>query len=305
MAIAPHAEASAPTGMPMVDTHIHLFDPNRPQGAPYRGPRDKPFFTEGSFPATYRRVMRKHPVVAAIHVDASAWVEDNLWALQIAETDPVMVGTIGNFRIEQDGFAEIFARHAKNALFRGLRYGNLWGYDLVAQSRRGEFIDRLKLVADSDLVLDTANPRIDLLEAVVRISDRIPTLRIVIDHLAKLEPTVEELPAYNAVLREIAQRPNLFVKLSSSLHAGHVSPRMIDHKERLDLVYGVFGADRTLFASDWPNVEGDGPVDTAVRIVQDYFAGKTPEEREKFFWKNSIAVYKWKPRTAAQRKLFA
>jgi len=265
LTLASRAEAAPRGAMPMVDTHIHLFDPNRPQGAPYRGPKDYATATTGSFPATFRKVMAGHNAVAAIHVDASAWVEDNLWALQVAEADPVMVGTIGNFRIEDDGFAEIFA----------------------------------------DLAMDTANPKVDLLQAVVRINDRLPGLRIVIDHLCKLDPAPEELPAYDAVLREIAGRPSLFVKLSSSLHAGHVSPNVIDHKERLDRLFGVFGPDRVLYASDWPNVEGDGSVHTAIQIVQDYFAAKSAEERAKFFWGNSIRAYKWKPRTAAQRKLFA
>ncbi len=163
-------------------------------------------------------------MVAAIHVDASPWIEDNLWALQTAQSDPIMVGVIGNFRIEAPDFPEIFARHAKNPLLRGLRYGNLWRYDIVAQSQRPEFIAGLKLVSDAGLALDTANPRVDLLQAVVRLDDALPDLRIVIDHLCKLDPKPEEQAAYDAVLREIAKRPNIFVKLSSSLHEGNVSP---------------------------------------------------------------------------------
>lgn len=302
--VAGRVEA-APRGVPMVDTHIHLFDPNRPQGAPYKGPRDRPWFTQGASPAAYRKVMRRHPVVAAIKVEASPWFEDNLWMLQACASDPIMVGAVGNFRIEAVDFPAVLTRFAKDPLLRGVRYGNLWGYDLPARSRERDFVDRLKLVADAGLTLDTANPRVDLLQALIRINDRLPALRIVIDHLPKLDPKPEEQGAYDAALREIAARPNLFVKLSSSLHADFTSPRMTDHKARLDLLFGIFGPDRVLFATDWPNVEGDGPVDVAVAIQQDYFAGKSLAEREKFFWRNSIRAYGWKPRTAEQRRLFA
>ena len=298
------AEAAAST-MPMVDTHIHLFDPNRPQSAPYRGPKDKPFFTAGAFPSTYRKIMARHALVAAIEVEASGWIEDNYWVLETCARDPVMVAAVGNFRIEAPEFPEYLARYVKNPLARGVRYGNLWRYDVVGQSRRPEFIERLKLVADAGLVLDTANPRVDLLQAMVRISDAVPALRIVIDHLPKLDPQPEEQAAYDAVLREIAVRPNLFVKLSSSLHAGFTSPDLAVHKPRLDRLFETFGEDRVLFATDWPNVEGEGSVHTAVAIVQAYFAGKTLAQREKFFWRNSVAAYRWLPRTVAQRRLFA
>jgi hypothetical protein len=39
----------------------------------------------------------------------------------------------------------------------------------------------LRLLAQADLVLDTANPDINLLEAVVRVTDKVPDLRVVID----------------------------------------------------------------------------------------------------------------------------
>lgn len=290
-------------GTPMVDTHIHLFDPTRPQGAPYRGPRNSPVYETGSSPAAFRQVMAPYNAVAAIHVDASPWVEDNLWMLDAAHSDPIMVGAIGNLRVEDPGFGDIFGRFARNPLFLGLRYGNLWGYDIVEQSANAAFIEGLRLLRDADLVLDTANPRIDLLQAMIRINDALPDLRIVIDHLCKLDPLPQEQRAYMAALEEIADRPSLYVKLSSSLHAGNADPALSAHKERLDLLYGTFGPDRVLYASDWPNVEGDAPVGQAITLIQSYMAGKTVEEQARFFWGNSVKAYKWKARTPAQQAL--
>jgi predicted TIM-barrel fold metal-dependent hydrolase len=289
----------------MVDTHIHLFDPTRPQGAPYRGPRNSPVYESGCFPATFRKTMAPYNAVAAIHVDASPWVEDNLWMLQSVTSDPVMVGAIGNLRIEDPDFPEIFDRFARDPFFLGLRYGNLWGYDLVGQSRNALFLGNLQLLADRGLVLDTANPRVDLLEAVVRVTDAVPGLRIIVDHLCKLDPAPGELPAYHAVLEEISHRPSVYVKLSSSLHAGNVDPGLAAHKDRLDLLFETFGSDRVLYASDWPNVEGDAPVGYAINLIQEYFASKSAEDQAKFFWRNSIEAYRWKPRTPEQAVLAA
>ena len=46
-------------------------------------------------------------------------------------------------------------------------------------------------------ILDPANPRIDLLRAVVKAGDSVPNLRIVIDHLPGFDPTPENQADYN------------------------------------------------------------------------------------------------------------
>ena len=173
--------------IPIIDTHIHLFDPDRPQGAPYTGPPGVP--TEAAFPKRYRSLAESLGVVGAIKVEASPWVEDNLWALQVAQTDDIMVGVVGNLQPEKPEFAEYLERYRKNRLFRGIRYGNLWDRDLKKQMSNPKFVEGLKLLAESDLVLDSANPNIGLLQGLVAANDKIPNLRIVIDHLPNLETT--------------------------------------------------------------------------------------------------------------------
>src|SRR6188474_3680251 len=75
-----------PSPIPIIDTHIHLFDPTRPQGAPYTGPPGVP--VEPSLPPRYRKLATPLGIVGAVKVEASPWVEDNLWVLEVAERDP-------------------------------------------------------------------------------------------------------------------------------------------------------------------------------------------------------------------------
>src|SRR5215510_14583940 len=90
------AEAQAPP-IPIIDTHIHLFDPTRPQGAPYSGPRPAAGAAPiAAYPDRYRRLAVPLGVVGAIKVEASPWIEDNLWVLEVAQRDPIMVGVVGN-----------------------------------------------------------------------------------------------------------------------------------------------------------------------------------------------------------------
>jgi predicted TIM-barrel fold metal-dependent hydrolase len=298
---------AAPPAIPIIDTHIHLFDPNRPQGAPYRGPRNSPTYEKGAFPADYAALVRRHNVVGAIEVEASAWFEDNLWVLETAARDPIMVGTIGNIPLDTAGFDKIVARFAKNPLFRGLRYGNLWGYDLAARSREAPFVAGLKLMAEMDLVLDTANPRIDLLQTVLRVSDAVPGLRIVLDHLPHFDPKPEEQANYDAVLREIAQRPTIFAKLSEIIHPvdGKTATQVDAYRDRLRTLIDTFGPDRVLFGSDWPNILQDATLDQVFAVARAFYADRPIAEQEKYFWRNSLAAYKWRARSPAQTRLTA
>jgi len=289
------------SAIPIIDTHIHLFDPRRPQGVPYSGaPGTGP--PQPALPPRYRRLARPLGIVGAIKVEASPWVEDNLWVLEVAERDTIVVGVVGNLEPDKPDFAEMFARYRKNPLFRGIRYGNLWGRDITRQADNPAFINGMKLVAEADLVLDTANPRLDLLQAVVKITDKVPELRVVLDHLPSLDPTPETQRAYDAVLAELQERPRIYVKLSAVIHrvSGKVSTDLAPYRDRLDHLVGRFGPDRILFGSDWPNSDGVAPIANVVGVAREYFMGQPRDVAEKYFWKNSVAVYKWIKREASQ-----
>lgn len=291
--------------IPIIDTHIHLFDGTRPQGAPYKGGRG---YKGGvALPSMYAKFARSLGIVGAIEIDASPWIEDNLWVLEAIQPETIMVGTVGNLQPEMPEFAAYLGRYSDNLLFRGIRYGNNWGYNIVAQADNPVFIDGLKLLAQHDLVLDTANPRIDLLQAVVKISDKVPDLRIVIDHLPSLDPTPENQADYDAVLKEIAPRTQIYAKLSEIVHPvrlpgaakgrgfnmGPPVPGLAAHRDRLDTLMGYFGEDRVLFGSDWPECVGVSEVPDTVALVREYFSTKSHEAAEKYFWRNSVAAYKW------------
>jgi L-fuconolactonase len=303
-AVLPRALQAA-TGVddiPIIDTHIHLFDGTRPQGAPYKGGSGFPGGV--ALPATYAKFARPLGIVGALEIDASPWVEDNLWVLETIQADPIMVGTVGNLQPDKPEFAEYLARYAKNPLFRGIRYGNNWHYNIAAQADNPVFIAGLKLMAQHNLVLDTANPRIDLLQAVVKISDQVPELRIVIDHLPSFDPTPQNQADYDAVLRELAPRKQIYTKLSEIVHpvgpAKTLTPGLAAHRDRLDLLMGHFGEDRVMFGSDWPNCVGVSEVPETVALVREYFSTKSRAAAEKYFWKNSVAAYAWIKREPGQ-----
>src|SRR5438128_7309573 len=134
------AAAAGPVGtalaqgapIPIIDTHIHLYDPTRPQGVPYPN-KNNPLVYMPTLPERYRKVAAPLGVVGAIEVEASPWIEDNLWVLEVSEKEPFMVGMIGNLEPGKPEFREYLERYHRNPLFLGIRYGNLWGRSLAAE----------------------------------------------------------------------------------------------------------------------------------------------------------------------------
>lgn len=297
------ALAKLPQFIPVIDTHIHLFDTRRPQGLPWP-PKDDEVLYQPALPARYRKITAGLGIVGAIEVECSPWFEDNQWVLDIAAQDSLIVGTIGNLDPGQADFGNRLEKLHRNPLFRGIRYGNLWGRSLAEGISKPEVISNLKLVADVSLAMDTANPDPPLLAAVVRLTEQIPSLRVVIDHLPQLEPPrdMSARTALQANLRELGKRPQVYVKVSEVLHpvGSHVRYDLDSHRSRLDEIWDIFGPDRLIYGSDWPNSDHSATLPQELKVVRDYIHTKGATATEKLFWKNSIAAYRWIKRAANQ-----
>ncbi len=298
------AEAQPLADIPIIDTHIHLFDSRRPQGVPYAGSPEWAKEHNGvALPATFRAFAEPLNIVGAIELEASPWVEDNLWVLEQIETDTLYVGTVGDLEPEKPDFVELYTRFRKNPLFLGIRCGNIWDRDITKQADDPKFIDGLRRVADADQVMDTCNPNIELLQAIVKINDKIPNLRIMLDHLPSFDPTPAQQASYDAVLKDMHGRPSIYAKLSEIDHRTKKERGLAAHKARLDQLMDTFGEDRVVFGSDWPNSWGTATPAQIVDIARAYFATRSHAAAEKYFWKNSLAFYKWKKRAKNQPSL--
>ena len=289
--------------IPIIDTHIHLFDPRRPQGVPWPD-KDDEILYRSALPERYRSVTEGLGIVGAIEIECSPWLEDNEWVLGVIANDTIIVGTVGNLEPGKPDFRKHLERFHRNPLFRGIRYGNLWGRNLGEQMSKREFISDLEALADAGLELDTANPDPALISNLVQLTDRIPGLRVVIDHLPQLEPPVESRArsAYQADLRELGKRPQVYVKVSEVLVrvGGKVPGDLSFYRPRLDELWDIFGEDRLMYGSDWPNSDHWAPYPQVLNVVREYFSSKGPAVAEKFFWKNSSAAYRWVKRDANQ-----
>jgi predicted TIM-barrel fold metal-dependent hydrolase len=287
----------------VIDAHIHLFDPSRPGGVPWPEKTDAVLY-KPALPERYAAQAAGFGVVGAIAIECSPLQSDNQWLLDAAANHPMIVGVVGDLVPGAPGYAGDLDRLHRDPLFLGIRYGNLWNRDLAADIDKPGFLDGLKALASAGLVFESANPDPRLIAAIRSIQERVPDLRIVVDHLPHAaipaEPAARD--AYWADLHALAQNPRIFVKLSEiPVRAnGKLETDPHFYQAPLDAIWDVFGEDRLLFGSDWPNSDHVASYAQTFSIVRGYMARKSAEAREKYFWKNSIAAYQWKRRRPDQ-----
>ncbi len=288
---------------PILDAHIHLFDPTRPGGIPWPTPADTVLYRP-ALPDRYRKMATQRGIVGAIAVEASPLATDNQWLLDIAAKSPMIVGVIGDLVPTAADYRTDLDRLHANPLFLGFRYGNLWDRDLATDLDKPGFFDGLRALAQAGLVFESANPNPALIRALLRVAEKVPDLRMVIDHLphAVLPTEASALDAYESNLQALAQHPGVFIKLSEIpvVANGKIITDPAFYKSKLDHLWGLFGEDRVLFGSDWPNSDTTASFDQTLRIVNNFIATKSPKAREKYFYMNSVAAYRWHSRLPNQ-----
>lgn len=300
------AGLTADETVPIVDSHIHLFDRNKPGGTFYPRP-DDPAPGISALPARYREVIRGRRIVGAVVVEASPWVEENQWILDQA-ADPIILGYVGFIDPGLPDFGKHLERFHRNRLLVGLRYSNRNQRPTGAIDQAvgdAAFIANLRLLAAAQLSLDLGiapHP-----SALLRVVDKVPALRLVVPHLpaARLPEQAAARDAYLRDLAELARRPHVYMKLTEIVHKVNqvTVTELSAYKDKLDQLWGMFGEDRVLFGSDWPNSEHVGTFDQVVGVAQAYIATHGLRVADKVYWRNSAAAYRWTPRTKDQPRL--
>jgi len=281
-------------GSTLIDTHTHFYDPTRAQGVPWP-PRNDKLLYRRVLPKDYRVLPVPQPVTGTVVVEASPWVEDNQWVLDLAAHEPLIVGLVGNLPVGKKQFAGHLKRFAANPLFRGIRLRNR---TLEGAIDDPAFVSDLKLLAEHSLSLDVVGGT-EILPFADRLSKRVPDLRIVVDHLAKVAVDGKAPPAdWVHGMRALARKPRVFFKLSGLVEGTGRSdgsaPRNVEfYRPVLDVMRELFGSDRLLYASNWPVSERFAPLATVQGIVADYFRSYGRATEEKILSGTAKAAYRW------------
>ncbi|OAI39346.1 hypothetical protein AYO40_05875 [Planctomycetaceae bacterium SCGC AG-212-D15] len=292
--IAPAAAEGKPA---IIDTHVHFYDPTRPQGVPWPGKDDKLLYRP-FLPRDFRAVTKDQGVTGVVVVEASPWLEDNQWVLDLAKEDPFVVGIVGHLNPGTEDFRKHFERFARNPRFRGIRVSQ--GQVQKEIDKEG-FIEDLKRLQKGGLALDV-NGGPELPALVARLAERLPELRIVINHEANVTIDGKAVPeAWLAGMSAAAKHRNVACKVSALVEGtrrkdGDAPKETAFYRPVLDALWNAFGEDRLIYGSNWPVSQRCASYATIVAIVREYFKDRGEAATGKFFHGNAEAAYKWPKR---------
>lgn len=296
LSLAAGCATSADSRGRIIDAHTHFYDPSRPQGVPWPPPDDA-VLSRPVLPAEFVRLTRPLGVTGTVVVEASGWVEDNQWLLDLAEQNPVILGVVGNLKPGEAEFASQLQRFSRYPLFRGIRIGD---DSLQGALKPGRAQDDLKRLADLDLSLDLLIPPQHLPQA-AELSEQIRHLRVVVDHCANVPVGSPPPNDWVGGLSACHYAPNVVLKVSGLVEGTGLRQQKAPADSQaytsvIAAVWHAFGPDRLIFGSNWPVCLHFANYATVLRIVESYFAQHGPDASRQYFHSNAVRVYRLKPR---------
>jgi predicted TIM-barrel fold metal-dependent hydrolase len=126
------------------------------------------------------------------------------------------------------------------------------------------------------------------LPQLVRMLDRFPKVRVILDHLAK--PTLSDGPPYASAsgVFGLADHKNLYLKLTPRTVAEARNGKAT-HATFFPLLVSKFGASRIAWGSNYPASEGTLP--ELLKVSQAALSVLPPEDREWIFARTAMTLY--------------
>lgn len=235
----------------IIDAHQHIWDLDRARYdwlGPALSPINRTITQDEVLPK-----LRSCGVDGVVLVQSADNRDDTDYMLEVAEQHACVLAVVGYVPLaDPSGTADQLAELAANPLVVGIR-------NLIHELPDPDFLLRpdvnesLGLVADAGLTFDVVSVLPRHLEHVPVLSERHPTLRMVIDHLSKPPIGSDEHEPWATLIERASQNQKVYAKLSG-LYPGH---DMMDWSTAtirpfVERAFGWFGADRLMYGGDWP-----------------------------------------------------
>ncbi|MDV0439235.1 amidohydrolase family protein [Xanthomonas sacchari] len=278
--------------MTIIDAHVHFWRLARGDYA-WLTP-DLGVLYRDYLPEDLAATLDTHGVTALVAVQAAQSEAETRYLLQLARTEPRIVGVVGWVDFDTaDVAARIAALCADGAgLLKGLRpmVQDLADPQWLAQPQLDAAFDAL---LQHDLAFDALVRPLHLPALLARLQ-RHPHLRVVLDHAAKPAIGGADFRAWADGVVQLAQHPNVVCKLSGLLtelpaDAALDTPLLAPYVAHL---FACFGAQRLLWGSDWPVLTQRADYAAWMALAQAWVAQHAAGAAEAVFAGTARRVYR-------------
>jgi L-fuconolactonase len=280
--------------VPMVDSHVHLWDPAR-----FRMP-----WIDDNAPLRQRFELREFtahtdglPVEAVVYLQVDVTPAYGLlearWAAAQAERDRRVAGIVAFAPLEDGLVASSYldALAQIGTPLKGIRR-LIQGEPDPEFHVRPDFLAGLRLLPKYGLSFDICI-RHDQLARTIEMVRACPETAFVLDHVAKPDIKGHRLEPWQAQLTELAELPNIVCKVSGMVtEADHAHWTPAELEPYVAHVLAVFGEDRVLFGGDWPVVTLAASYQRWVSTLDSLTSHLRPEPRRTLWADNARRVYR-------------
>jgi len=271
-----------------VDTHLHVWDLAVSDYA-WLKPEHGLLYSSWS-PEQAERELSRCGFTGAILVQAEDSRADTRYLLEVARTNPWVLGVVGWVQLDDPVVAEqdleTFSQFAK---FCGVRH-------LINDDIRADFLDQktvrasLVQVAQRGLPYEIHDAWPRHLDQAGRLAAELPELTIVVDHLGLPPRGRSDFAAWRASLARISQLPNTVAKVSGlgCADAG-LSPAVLH--EVWDTALELFSPDRLMYGGNWPITVSTGGYQPEWQVMSDFLGELSNEDQIRVLSGTAQRVY--------------
>jgi L-fuconolactonase len=227
-------------------------------------------------------------LVQVLHTDA-----ETRWMLDLARRHASIAGVVGwvDLTAQPDTIARDIETLRADPRLVGIRH-------LVHEEPDVDWLRRVDVVRGLS-VLEAHGVPFDLLlrpQHLVHVpwlSERLPGLRMVIDHIAKPRIRDAAIQPWADEMLTAAQNPNVWCKVSGMItEADHAAWTPDDLAPYVERTLQAFGEERLMFGSDWPVCTLAGSYDRVIGALRLVLQGIGDEARGRIFGGSAQDFYR-------------
>ena len=269
-----------------IDAHQHywkLSEVDYPWLIPDYGP------IYGTFtPEQLRPQVQAAGIDKTVLVQSADSYEDTASMLVKADYNEWIGAVVGWVNLlDPDETGKRLEMYQKNPKFVGMRH-------LIHTEADGDWVvqdvvlESLRILAERGLTFDVVAVFPNHLKHVPTLAEKVPDLKMVIDHLAKPPVGQTESPWFEQ-MAAAAESPNVYTKLSGQFDNPEWT--VDDVRPYVDFALEQFGANRIMFGSDWPVCTLGGSYASVVENTRALLSGLSEAEQAAVWGGTAVSFY--------------